>query len=297
MGYRDAITHAVFGVRECPPPTSAKDIVTILENWAPRGGVQASVFLDLSKRTLDEVTRLTGYEDEKANRILTAMAFLSALAGVLFGTFLTKYQSIGTSSYLLVTVYLVFYLYILCLALGAICVVYAVKPRFNVPTDWGKETGKPSSFLFFRQIILLEPAAWAKAFSSRTSFELQTEYIRNSIFESYLIAEKVRNKLAYLEPGMSLLWTSTRILLVWIFVYGIAMIFGPGSPKNEIIALPVKTIEARLSTTENSIQNVDERLGRLEEGILELENSVEHLAKQIESLQSRSASPRAGDNR
>src|SRR5690606_11119719 len=112
---------------------------------------------------------------------------------------------------------------------GAVCVVFAVKPRFNIPHDWGKDPGKPSSFLFFRQIVKVTPKAWADAFAdkTRTVEDLQRDYIKNAILETYLIAEKVREKLVYLEPGVDLLTWSTRILFGWVILYVLAVLLVP----------------------------------------------------------------------
>ena len=45
-----------------------------------------SQLLTQTARSLDTVTKLTQYEDEKANRLLSAIAFLSAFVASLFAT-------------------------------------------------------------------------------------------------------------------------------------------------------------------------------------------------------------------
>jgi hypothetical protein len=300
----DAIKRLILGVENSDSTTSTSEITATLNNWSPSDQTDANVFLDLSKRSLDEVTRLTGYEDEKANRILTAMAFLSALAGLMFASFVDKYHGESwTSSYLIASVYVIFFLYIFILGLGAIFVVFAVKPRFNVPADWGRETGKPGSFLFFKQIIRLKPDVWAQAFTSRSAIELQAEYVRNSILETYLIAVKVRDKLAYLEPGMGLLWRSTQVLLLWIVIYGITIIFSPISQNSESVGSTLMTLKSQLINTENRIQKIDNLLmgdsatnkegtRRLEQILLGLDATVKKLANQVESLKLQSTAAR-----
>src|ERR1019366_1043344 len=52
-------------------------IVAALESWKPAAG-DLDHLLASSSRSLEEVAHLTEYQDDKANRILTAMAFLSA---------------------------------------------------------------------------------------------------------------------------------------------------------------------------------------------------------------------------
>src|SRR5262245_1118331 len=197
--------NAVVGRKAPDSGTPINEIVDTLQSWAPTDEKELDALLELSKRSLDEVTRLTEYEDGKANRIVTAMAFLSALEGVLFAKFLDKYHMIllndlWASSGLLICVPVLFFIYILCLILGIILIVYAVRPRFIVPAAWEQGAGDPASFLFFRQIIQIKPGAWAKAFSGKNVDILKREYIKNSILETYLIAEKIREKLVYLEP-------------------------------------------------------------------------------------------------
>ena len=65
-------------------------IVAALESWKLAAG-DLDHLLASSSRSLEEVTHLTEYQDDKANRILTAMAFLSAFAAALFATFLQQY--------------------------------------------------------------------------------------------------------------------------------------------------------------------------------------------------------------
>ncbi|HWB85069.1 MAG TPA: hypothetical protein VG675_13070 [Bryobacteraceae bacterium] len=57
---------------------TAAQVVGILKEWQiPKE--QLADMVQATQRSLDTVTHLTEYEDDKANRILTAMAFLSAL--------------------------------------------------------------------------------------------------------------------------------------------------------------------------------------------------------------------------
>lgn len=275
MGYISAFKHAVLGIKKPESPTSTQAIVDELRSWVIRNH-EVDTFLDLSKRSLDEVTRLTGYEDEKANRILTAMAFLSALDGVLFASFVDKYHALlWSSSWLVSLVYGFFFLYILLLSLGAICVVYAVQPRFNVPSDWGKGSGPLGSFLFFKQIIQVTPKTWTQAFSGQTGADLKNEYVKNAIFETYLIAEKVRDKLEYLEPGVNLLTWSTRILLGWVILYVFTVIFVQIPEKAEDLAPRLTVLEERNKQINDRLQHIDQHLTTQQNNVETLKQSLQ----------------------
>jgi hypothetical protein len=115
----------------------------------------------LSERSLSEVKALTEYEDQKAQRILTAMAFIAALAGALFAV-VSRILPIGLSTNLaevaavkftghIWSVYALFILFALLVVIGALFLLWAVRPRFKVPLGWMNNPGAahPRSFLFF----------------------------------------------------------------------------------------------------------------------------------------------------
>jgi hypothetical protein len=95
--------------------------------------------------------------------------------------------------------------------------------------------------LFFPGIIKVRPEDWAKAFldpgsaaapinSPNVNSKLATEYMKNYIIESYLVAAKVADKVRYLDPAQTLLSFAVRVLLVWIALFAIAMAIVPPSP-------------------------------------------------------------------
>src|SRR5208282_301126 len=77
--------------RKIPSPKTdekqfAKEIAAALVDWQPTEKSAA-----LARWSLETLTHLTEYEDEKANRIFTAVAFLSALVGALFAVSVTTF--------------------------------------------------------------------------------------------------------------------------------------------------------------------------------------------------------------
>ncbi len=212
-------------------PDAVIEITGELAKWPIPQTEDLKKLSELTSKSLDTVTHLTEYEDEKANRILTAMAFMSAFAAVLFAgvfahyasEFLQKLRAVAPCRfYLIETGYAVFGLYALILSIGVAYSLYGMKPRFNVPKGWKSSTTTfPKSFLFFEKINDVPPANWAKAFTATSADNLAFQYIKNNVLESYLIAGKVPLKLKPLKTASNLYIASTCILVLWLVLTGV----------------------------------------------------------------------------
>jgi uncharacterized integral membrane protein (TIGR00697 family) len=217
-----------------------REMKTELENFNPTDPAILNGFYELSKKSLEEVKHLTEYEDEKANRILTAVAFLSALGGLLFVTLVPRNYSgavLGLNNWNWPSwcYYVSFALFLFFLVLGTLLVVWALKPRFNIPPSWGKMSKsdsneiEPSSFLFFEQILKTGPQEWAGAFCKGSADQVKAKYIKCNITETYLVSDKIRKKLNYMQPGIFLLWLAVIFLGIWLVSCALLMIIPPGS--------------------------------------------------------------------
>jgi len=199
-----------------PDQALIHDSIKVLAGWTPNDNDLTDLGA-LTERSLKEVKALTEYEDTKAQRILAAVAFLAALAG---GLFAASNQIVRTTRVDWIVAggfYVGFALYVGLLVIGSALVLYAVLPRFTIPPTWDAKVqhSKPKSFLFFEKIISVSPIDWAKAYTESTVSNLKREYIRNSIFETYLVAQKIREKLIPLKCGVRIILVSTTILFPW----------------------------------------------------------------------------------
>ncbi len=195
----------------------AKELLEALSKWQP---ATPGEYINGVRWSLETVTHLTEYEDEKANRILTAMAFLSALVGVVFAAVVQKcpasyVSQLGARGYrfsalALTGVYVLFPLYFLILAVGATLTVLSVRPSFRIPKTWG---GAPASLLFYAKIVTATGKEWASAYTQRSGVEVDRQYLKDAIFETYLIAQKIRIKLKKLRWGIWLFIVSTVLLV------------------------------------------------------------------------------------
>lgn len=177
------------------------------------------LLLDRAKDSLEEARKQTEYQDAKAGRLLTIVAFLTAAIGTVFGKFVDLYPlhngqaPVSETSNWVTTTYGLFGLYLLLVAAGALVTFHAMSPRFVWPN--GKDEADKDdveSLLFFKQVIRTRPEAWAKKFAGDRG-ELLRTYYKNYASEAYLISAKVADKLRYLDPGQRLLIWSIRVLL------------------------------------------------------------------------------------
>ena len=142
-----------------------------LKDWSIAPGDLSEMYA-ATQRSLDTVTHLTEYEDDKANRILTAMAFLSAFAAVIFAVVPSRYplsfpfMLFRTGSRweacLLIASYVGFVFYAVALIIGVAFVLRGMSPRFNIPDGWRPDGNsadgkKPVSRLFFAKIAEVSP--------------------------------------------------------------------------------------------------------------------------------------------
>ena len=177
------------------------------------------VLIDRVKDSLEEVKKQTEYQDGKAGRLLTIVAFLTAAVGTVFSKFIDLYPlhngtaSVSETSWWIVATYAMFGLYLLLVGAGAMVTFHAMSSRFVWPGGSNlADKDKVRSVLFYQEIIRTKPEAWGKAFAGDKT-ELLATYYKNYVAEAYLIATKVADKLRYLDPGQRLLLLGIRVLL------------------------------------------------------------------------------------
>lgn len=217
INFYQAIWHAFIGKEENPNTSATEEILKKLQTLT---GTEVD-FKDQTgraKESLEEVKKLTEYQDQKVARLLTIIAFLTAAASTIFSRAFEIHpfpQNLGNLWHTvpLFVFYALFAAYLIITGLGALVSFYAMQTRFS----WSEqqENRTPSSFLFFRGIASTSPEAWANAFLESNSKSLAIEYYKNYILESYLVATKIKEKLKYLQPGQRLLQIAIRFLIFW----------------------------------------------------------------------------------
>lgn len=188
------------------------------ESTDPAKTVDPKILMDRAKDSMEEAKKQTEYQDGKAGRLLTIVAFLTAAVGTVFGKFVDTYPlhnspSVGVTSQWVIASYLLFGIYLLLVASGALVTFHAMSTRFVWPkgSDLADED-RVRSFLFYQQVVRTKPEVWGKAFADDKNALLRN-YYKNYVTEAYLISAKVADKLRYLDPGQKLLLWGIRVLL------------------------------------------------------------------------------------
>lgn len=224
-----------------PPSAADRDaafgeLVRKLEEWKIPPEALDRIH-DGAKASLTEVKALTEYEDGKISRLLTIVAFLSAVVGAVFTRFATDYPwpglrtpAMNCLSALTIAAYLAFFAYVLLVTASVLVILGAVKPRFNVPKSWTNSAREtlPPSMLFYERILDVTAPNWGEAFvklGTGNGDDLKAYYAKCYIAETYLVAGKLAEKLRVLSPGVGALRAAMVILLLFFFLFGANVIF------------------------------------------------------------------------
>ncbi|MGY4473707.1 hypothetical protein [Bradyrhizobium sp. USDA 3364] len=214
-----------------PKNTGFGELQAKLDGWSIPDDALDRVH-DGAKASLAEVKALTEYEDGKASRLLTIIAFLSALVGAVFTRFATDYPWPGFAGFdidrlsaLTMATYLTFFVYVILVTTSVIIILGAVKPSFNIPDSWnGSTPDRPRSTLFYKGILDVTAPTWGEMFkglgSPNEGKDLKALYAKCYIAESYLVAEKVAVKLRLLKPGVGALQAAMWVLLGFFLLAG-----------------------------------------------------------------------------
>lgn len=193
---------------------------------------------ELITESLDSVLTLISYEDSKAHRVLSSMAFISALAGVLFinlapsrdGVILApEFAAPSFRSLVFTCFYGLFFVFSVLAISGGFTLVLAIRPRFHIPRKWAGYS-EVKSRLFAMKIADACPSAWVSEFSavkSGTGGEdasaaancratIGDRYLRDKIYETYLLSEKLAMKMRVVEIACNLLLYAWLTLLIWV---------------------------------------------------------------------------------
>ncbi len=98
---------------------------------------------DAARASFAEVKALTEYEDGKASRLMTVVAFLSAVVAAVFTQFATDSSWPGLSEMgltpgwvLPAATYAAFLVYVLLVTWSVFRILDAIRPSFNLPSSW-----------------------------------------------------------------------------------------------------------------------------------------------------------------
>lgn len=238
-----------------PPSKTDRDadistLVDQMKNWTiPEKAVDR--VHEAARASLNEVKALTEYEDGKVSRLLTVIAFLSAVVGAVFTRFATEYawpgmNNIDLSARWLIpaSTYLAFFLYAVVVTWAVFSALKAIRPTFNVPATWTGHgrSGLPASMIFYKNILDVSAPKWGEAFESlvgEEGTELKRYYAKCYVIEAYLVAEKVAQKLAAIKPCVSALRAAMVILMAFFVLFAATVAFVDPTRSGAVISSPL----------------------------------------------------------
>ena len=218
--------------------------------------------IDFAEKSFKTVLEADIHQDNKAGRILSAMAFLSAAAASIFAKVYSASSSNSEIQQKLAqglspilnaadlhvindlalslqrphaTLFgidwalMSFLIYIICILIGASFYLAALGPSFNIPSQLHHVEGHttPKSLIFFRSIAEVSPAQWLEYWRSKNPVELQTEFENNYLFETHLIAEKTQTKVDFMSLGnvfFKLAFLFLAFLISSVFSYDLGLV-------------------------------------------------------------------------
>jgi hypothetical protein len=179
-------------------------------------------------KAYDEVNALDKHEDRKAERAVQALAFLTLSAATIFAGSIYVYSVLKLNLPLLQVAYVLFVAFVVLLVLGTAIIIWAVSPRFNIPTPWA--TGQPGipgtpPSLFFGMLIYKFPSqSWQEYWEKTPDAAIEALAVAQLAYETHLIAEKVVYKVRYLTIGFRLYLLSVFPLLAMVVALVAAVI-------------------------------------------------------------------------
>ncbi len=165
------------------------------------------------------------HEDDKAGRILSAIAFLTAAAAAVFAAAGNLQKPPSTILGVNASV-LAFSAYLFFVLAGAALYLGALGPSFNRPSWFRRRSQGVYSLLFFQNIGALDENAWSDYWlnDARTLAELQDLMVKNYIDECRLIAQKLQAKVTLMSSGS----LSFRVAILFLVAL-MATLFSPDS--------------------------------------------------------------------
>ncbi len=158
----------------------------------------------IARASFKEVLDSDIHEDGKAQRLLTAMAFLTAAAAFIFGQLQGESTSLAFPGLISIGfVPLAFFLYMAAMVAGTLFILAALGPVFNIPGLWqvGEAQRYPRSLLFSKMITEDTRDSWLNHWKETSPEDLQAELVGNYVFEAYLLSQKVTYKVANMKFG------------------------------------------------------------------------------------------------
>jgi|GEM_PF-2549352 hypothetical protein len=175
----------------------------------------------VTREVFDHLYAMLRHEDEKANRILGAMAFIalagSALAIPFFeATIGTQLKVFGISLGLLL-----FFAFFVLLTVGTLFILAALGPVVHIKATWVEPEEKKKkrwlpSILYFKDISNVSMEEWTGYFKETDEADLVEKLCRDHVAQSYALANRAKYKAKCIKTSKIFFRFSLIFLLIFI---------------------------------------------------------------------------------
>lgn len=184
---------------------------------------QQKPIFDLAEKSFLSVM-VYGYqhEENKASRMLTAIAFITAAAASIFSKIYISDKTQQTLQVFGINYMVIcFSLYILFVLLGVLCCLIVLDPALNLPQSFAKSNNQAASFLFYKLIAEGGLEKWLSLWKDKAD-EISDSFIENYKNETFLLAQTSMIKYKSIRLGGLFLRFAILFLL-----YLVAALFVP----------------------------------------------------------------------
>ena len=140
----------------------------------------------------NEINGLDRYEDEKAQRGLQALAFISLSGVTIFAASLYILSSLSKQQTLLFLTYIFFGIFIILISVGTFLILFAIRPSF-IPLEH-QNKGIPESLYFYKEVADFDKDKWNNYLNSTAIDDLLEKATSDLINETHVIAKKIGRK-------------------------------------------------------------------------------------------------------
>lgn len=164
----------------------------------------------IAQQVFDTVLKANEHQDNKANRIISSIAFILAASVTILVFTLPASGNPPRANPLFASTYflhvhpalLSFSIFLILVLSGVVCYLNALGPSFNWPkTETSDVSDKRSTLLFFEVVAKYDVVDLEKYFLESSRIELRERIIFNLLNESILIAQKTTKKVDFMKYG------------------------------------------------------------------------------------------------
>lgn len=175
----------------------------------------------ITKEIFDHLYEMLRHEDEKANRILGAMAFITLAAAALAIPFFEGSIGIDLEFFYVSLGVFLFFVFLILVTIGTLFLLAALGPLTNIQTVWVEPSEKDKepripSLLYFKEISAKSIEEWTGYFRETDDKDLCEKICNDHIVKTYTLANRTKYKAKCIKSSKVFYRASLIVLLLFV---------------------------------------------------------------------------------